>query len=160
MAALSGKLFSHRASKGEVGAVLLQQRCRLPEVQCRDEAGLRVKTLLPVTYRQVEMSEVALDCTLAQRVWSHLGDTVRMLATSCTSTQPCPLLPFSLGVLENRGETTKTSFCNISELHLRILCGSLTAFFASKVEHESKYCNGKGFQRSGSSAFDRVYTAK
>ncbi|KAM6288500.1 arachidonate 5-lipoxygenase-activating protein [Spheniscus humboldti] len=33
------------------------------------------------------------------------------------------------------------------------------AFFASKVEHESKHCNGKGFQRPGSSAFDRVYTA-
>ncbi|PKU37708.1 arachidonate 5-lipoxygenase-activating protein [Limosa lapponica baueri] len=33
------------------------------------------------------------------------------------------------------------------------------AFFANKVEHESKHCNGKGFQRPGSSAFDRVYTA-
>lgn len=40
------------------------------------------------------------------------------------------------------------------------LCGFLTAFFASKLEHESKHCNGKGFQRPGSSAFDRVYTAK
>ncbi|XP_071592965.1 arachidonate 5-lipoxygenase-activating protein [Heliangelus exortis] len=33
------------------------------------------------------------------------------------------------------------------------------AFFAIKVEHESKHCNGKGFQRLGSSAFDRVYIA-
>ncbi|NXT52722.1 AL5AP protein, partial [Pluvianellus socialis] len=41
----------------------------------------------------------------------------------------------------------------------QILCAFLTAFFASKVEHESKHCNGKGFQRPGSSAFDRVYTA-
>ncbi|NXW16453.1 AL5AP protein, partial [Circaetus pectoralis] len=38
-------------------------------------------------------------------------------------------------------------------------CVFLTAFFASKLEHESKHCNGKGFQRPGSSAFDRVYTA-
>jgi len=41
-----------------------------------------------------------------------------------------------------------------------MLCVFLTAFFASKVEHESKHCNSKGFQRPGSSAFDRVYTAK
>ncbi|OXB58078.1 UNVERIFIED_CONTAM: hypothetical protein H355_001633 [Colinus virginianus] len=33
------------------------------------------------------------------------------------------------------------------------------AFFASKLEHESKHCNGKGIQRPGSSAFERVYTA-
>ncbi|XP_050188889.1 arachidonate 5-lipoxygenase-activating protein [Myiozetetes cayanensis] len=33
------------------------------------------------------------------------------------------------------------------------------AFFANKLEHESKHCNGKGFQRQGSSCFDRVYTA-
>lgn len=109
------KAFSHRGPKGRVRAVLLQQMCRLLEVQCGDEARLRVKTLLPVTYRPVEMSEVALHCSLAQMVWLYLGDRVRMLATSCTSTPPCPLLPFSLGVLENRGETTKTSFCNISE---------------------------------------------
>lgn len=36
----------------------------------------------------------------------------------------------------------------------------LTAFFANKVEHESRHCNGKGLQRQGSSYFDRVYTAK
>lgn len=40
------------------------------------------------------------------------------------------------------------------------VCVFLTAFFASKLEHESKHCNGKGLQRLGSSAFDRVYTAK
>ncbi|KAF4788060.1 Arachidonate 5-lipoxygenase-activating protein [Turdus rufiventris] len=34
------------------------------------------------------------------------------------------------------------------------------AFFANKVEHESRHCNGKGLQRQGSSYFDRVYTAK
>ncbi|EMP31151.1 Arachidonate 5-lipoxygenase-activating protein [Chelonia mydas] len=33
------------------------------------------------------------------------------------------------------------------------------AFFATKVEHESKNYNGKSFQRVGSSAFDRVFTA-
>ncbi|RMC07239.1 hypothetical protein DUI87_16696 [Hirundo rustica rustica] len=34
------------------------------------------------------------------------------------------------------------------------------AFFANKVEHESRHCNGKGLQRQGSSSFERVYTAK
>ncbi|XP_048350378.1 arachidonate 5-lipoxygenase-activating protein [Sphaerodactylus townsendi] len=33
------------------------------------------------------------------------------------------------------------------------------AFFASKVEHESKNHTSKGFQRVASSAFDRVFTA-
>ncbi|KAM9173480.1 arachidonate 5-lipoxygenase-activating protein [Pangshura tecta] len=33
------------------------------------------------------------------------------------------------------------------------------AFFATKVEHESKNYNGKTIQRAGSSAFDRVFTA-
>ncbi|XP_050793305.1 arachidonate 5-lipoxygenase-activating protein [Gopherus flavomarginatus] len=33
------------------------------------------------------------------------------------------------------------------------------AFFATKVEHESKNYNSKTFQRAGSSAFERVFTA-
>ncbi|XP_067418842.1 arachidonate 5-lipoxygenase-activating protein [Emydura macquarii macquarii] len=33
------------------------------------------------------------------------------------------------------------------------------AFFANKVEHESKHQNGKNFPRTASSAFDRVFTA-
>lgn len=33
------------------------------------------------------------------------------------------------------------------------------AFFAHKVEHESKSYNGKSLQRTGSSAFERVFTA-
>ncbi|XP_014646744.1 PREDICTED: arachidonate 5-lipoxygenase-activating protein isoform X2 [Ceratotherium simum simum] len=34
------------------------------------------------------------------------------------------------------------------------------AFFAHKVEHESKTQNGRSFQRTGTLAFERVYTAK
>lgn len=37
---------------------------------------------------------------------------------------------------------------------------NLTAFFASKVEQESKSYTGKTFQRAGPSAFERVFTAK
>lgn len=37
---------------------------------------------------------------------------------------------------------------------------SLSAFFAHKVEHESKAHNGRSFQRTGTLAFERVYTAK
>lgn len=48
----------------------------------------------------------------------------------------------------------------IKQLVLFFVCLFLTAFFASKLEHESKHCNGKGIQRPGSSAFERVYTAK
>ncbi|XP_046934432.1 arachidonate 5-lipoxygenase-activating protein isoform X7 [Lynx rufus] len=33
-------------------------------------------------------------------------------------------------------------------------------FFAHKVEHESKTQNGRSFQRTGTLAFERVYTAK
>ncbi|XP_052610531.1 arachidonate 5-lipoxygenase-activating protein isoform X2 [Peromyscus californicus insignis] len=33
------------------------------------------------------------------------------------------------------------------------------AFFAHKVEHESKTQNGRSFQRTGTLAFERVYTA-
>ncbi|XP_029333607.1 arachidonate 5-lipoxygenase-activating protein isoform X1 [Mus caroli] len=33
------------------------------------------------------------------------------------------------------------------------------AFFAHKVEHESKAHNGRSFQRTGTLAFERVYTA-
>ncbi|XP_020920817.1 arachidonate 5-lipoxygenase-activating protein isoform X2 [Sus scrofa] len=33
------------------------------------------------------------------------------------------------------------------------------AFFAHKVEHESKTHNGRSFQRTGTPAFERVYTA-
>nr|XP_040137560.1 arachidonate 5-lipoxygenase-activating protein isoform X1 [Ictidomys tridecemlineatus] len=33
-------------------------------------------------------------------------------------------------------------------------------FFAHKVEHESKMQNGRSFQRTGTLAFERVYTAK
>lgn len=47
----------------------------------------------------------------------------------------------------------------IQQLVLVFVC-FFTAFFASKLEHESKHCNGKGIQRPGSSAFERVYTAK
>ncbi|XP_017651580.1 arachidonate 5-lipoxygenase-activating protein isoform X2 [Nannospalax galili] len=32
-------------------------------------------------------------------------------------------------------------------------------FFAHKVEHESKMQNGRSFQRTGTLAFERVYTA-
>lgn len=36
----------------------------------------------------------------------------------------------------------------------------LPGFFAHKVEHESKTHNGRSFQRTGTLAFERVYTAK
>ncbi|OWK00657.1 ALOX5AP [Cervus elaphus hippelaphus] len=35
----------------------------------------------------------------------------------------------------------------------------LAGFFAHKVEHESKTHNGRSFQRTGTLAFERVYTA-
>lgn len=37
---------------------------------------------------------------------------------------------------------------------------SLAGFFAYKVEHESKTNTGRSFQRTGTLAFERVYTAK
>lgn len=42
----------------------------------------------------------------------------------------------------------------------QILIFPLAAFFAHKVEHESKTQNGRSFQRTGTLAFERVYTAK
>nr|XP_056714890.1 arachidonate 5-lipoxygenase-activating protein [Euleptes europaea] len=40
-----------------------------------------------------------------------------------------------------------------------LLSAIQNAFFASKVEHESKNHTGKSLQRAGPSAFDRVFTA-
>ena len=37
---------------------------------------------------------------------------------------------------------------------------SLAGFFAHKVEHESRTQAGRSFQRTGTLAFERVYTAK
>nr|XP_038030675.1 LOW QUALITY PROTEIN: arachidonate 5-lipoxygenase-activating protein-like [Anas platyrhynchos] len=64
-----------------------------------------------------------------------------------------------------QGPAAELSPNHISDQTACVLCGVffffffLNSFFASKVEHESKHCNGKGIQRPGSSAFDRVYTA-
>lgn len=57
--------FPTGSSKDRVRAVLLQQRCRLSEMQCWDKAGIGGESLLPVTYR----------CEDARRVWLNLGDS-------------------------------------------------------------------------------------
>uniref|UniRef100_A0A452URD6 Arachidonate 5-lipoxygenase-activating protein n=1 Tax=Ursus maritimus TaxID=29073 RepID=A0A452URD6_URSMA len=60
----------------------------------------------------------------------------------------------------SRPPRVTASFSTKREQHCPLRgVGARPGFFAHKVEHESKTQNGRSFQRTGTLAFERVYTA-
>lgn len=153
LAALTGKFFSHWELKDRVRAVLLQQRCRdCPKCNVGMKQGLEVRAC----YQSHRDMWGCMEGLVKPGLQSEHAGHILHPHTPVSSPAICPAWTL-MGT-----EPTKPSSCNISRLRLRLntLCFLLTAFFANKVEHESRHCNGKGLQRQGSSSFERVYTAK
>lgn len=131
--------------------------------------GIEQGSGLLVTCESMGTPEVTAHETLAQKVMFHHGE-VSVPATSCTAAHLL-LSRHTWGCSRQQNRAHRDQLQNYLQITSQIkqlVCFVvffssfffLTAFFASKVEHESKHCNGKGIQRPGSSAFDRVYTAK